>query len=126
MQMHMIGLPAGLMGESEDEQKAELAPDIAARRLLDHFADLQKRHTFKPGDLIQLKQGFELYRWPKYGQPAIVERIFAEPVPGREDVLSERGVDFDIRVMVVDAAHNHVSLFPTCSAWFEPYTGEIG
>ena len=121
-------LAASFENERIKRNNRQLPNDIAARRLLDAFADLTKKHDFKPGDLVELKPGLGGYQEiPKHGQPGIVTEIIDPPIiADKQDAGSPAfGMTHDIRIMfIVSTEHLHIE-YAFDSRLFLPYTGEI-
>ena len=65
----------GLDFESPDSPDRDLAQALRAR-----FDSLQRRHAFKPGDLVCWKPGLCNRRMPRAGMPAVVLEVLPDPV----------------------------------------------
>ena len=65
----------GLDDDSSDSADRDLAHALRAR-----FESLQRRHQFKPGDLVSWKPGLCNRRVPRYGRPAVVIEVLHDPV----------------------------------------------
>lgn len=108
----------------EREPEQDISQSMRARRLLDHFADLSRPHTFAPGDLVVLKAGMANFAYPRPGQPCIVYQRLDPPLQGDGEKELEHGAKLDIRLAVL-VGDGVVTLCPFESAMFEPYTGPI-
>lgn len=90
------------------------ARDLSARYL--------RSHAFKPGDLVQWKEGLKNSKWPDYGEPVPV----LEVVPGqRVGILEEgggsrSGEPIDLRVGVFSPTGDWDAYWYN-AARFEPY-----
>jgi hypothetical protein len=65
----------GLDAESPESSDRDLALALRAR-----VSSLQRRHDFKPGDLVSWKPGLSNRRMPRYGRPAVVIEVLPDPV----------------------------------------------
>lgn len=63
----------------EDEMPVSPDHDLA-QALRAQFDRLRHRHTFAPGDLVSWKPGLRNRRFPRYGRPAVVVEVLAQPV----------------------------------------------
>lgn len=112
-------------GGQDDAPKQ--SPDMQARRLVDSFKDLQTRHSFSPGDLVEKKPGISgSIRYPAFGDPAIVTEIISPPVfDDNQGVCSPIfRLPLDMRVMVI-ASDGETAEFVVSSRSFQPYSGEV-
>ena len=113
--------------DDDDKDGTDLPNEMIARRLLDHWQDLQKKHEFKLGDLVQIKKGLMGgVRYPMNDQPGIVTHIYQTPVIDTTTGNGDPGFgrQFDIRVMVM-VNKGRVVEFSYFSDIFEPYTGDV-
>lgn len=82
--------------------KANVAiePEIIIQRLSDHFTDYQRKHEFKPGQIVQVKNGLEAMCGNSIaGMPCIVIEVLASPVIGdTHGPGQEYGASLDLRV----------------------------
>jgi hypothetical protein len=101
-----------------------LAPGMRARRILDHYADIRTRHTFKPGDVITLKRGLDPFKMPRPGDPCIVVEILSDPIVAEHDDSIESGAKLDMRTLVL-SPRGVPTIMVFESFLFEPYTGDI-
>lgn len=110
--------------KGENAASPSLPAPMEARRLLDHFADYSKKHTFRPGDLVRFKPGLNMnYRYPHAGRPGIVLELLDPPIPaeGQPHLI---GVMCNIRVAVLDDDGDFIG-FAYPSNQFEPYDGPV-
>lgn len=123
--MNASELMASLASGGQDDAPKQ-SPDMQARRLVDSFADLQVRHTFKPSDLVEKKPGIGGgLRYPAAGQPAIVTELVTPPLRDDSHGLNNPffGVDLDLRIMAVVGDEAVVFVVP--SHLFQHYSGEV-
>ena len=116
---------AALKGGSVESAASPPPAPMEARRLLDHFADYSKKHTFKPGDLVRIKPGLNMnYKYPRPGRPGVVATLLSTPLPACDTSAPLRGLMADIRVGVLDDDGDFVTfIYP--SDIFEPYDGPV-
>lgn len=105
-------------------EEVKLSPAIRARRLLDHYEDISRKHDFKPGDLVVLKCGVDFFKHPNPGEPCVVLEVLSEPIKGEGDGTPEQGANLDLRVIVITAC-GALSLHLFESRIFEPYAGPV-
>lgn len=101
----------GTGGDSDPEQRP-VPEQIDA--LFDYRQSYDQRPWFKPGDLVQVRAGEKKYRWPKFGQPAIVLKVW--DYPERVDKPS----DLEDMLIGVEIG-GKVLPFTVDSAWFEKF-----
>ena len=115
-----------MMDGSNEEETHSRPPEIEARRIIDFFKDLNNNTTsFKPGDLVTWKQGLKNGKFPKRNYPAIVSRVYGDPVI-REDMESGSNhfrEPLDL-IILVDTG-TEVSEFHVDSRRFQLYAGAI-
>ncbi len=126
MLLRSIATASGDEGAPEPSQ-SQPSVEVQARRLLDHYADLSKTHTFEPGQLVQLKPGLNGHvNLPVEGQPCIVTKIYETPL--KDETVSNAHPDFgrkfDIALLLLTRDGRAVE-FAYDGRVFEPYTGEI-
>lgn len=93
--------------------------EISIRRLKDHFADYQKKHVFKPGDIVRLKPGLEAISDDLKGKPCIVVEVLSNPPMG-DCRGAEQGATLDLRIgALAPSGAFAMALFE--SAIFEPW-----
>lgn len=108
------------------ESAPKQTPDMQARRLVDSFKDLQKQHSFSPGDLVEKKPGIGGgIRYPEPGYPAVVTEVIDPPLRDDEHGLNSSmfGVGLDLRIMAI--VDGEAVAFVVPSHIFQPYSGEI-
>lgn len=108
---------------ANEHQCSELSPEVQIERLRDHAADLARKHTFKANDIIQIKPGLDVYKWPKIGQPCIVLEVLEKPHIGSDpDRHPEYGATLDLRLgFVHDNCCGQFCIQHYSSELFEPW-----
>jgi hypothetical protein len=116
---------SSLMEDGESDSASKRPPEIEARRILDLYRDMQKSHKFSPGDLVTWKQGLKNGRYPEKNYPAIVTRVYEEPIIRSDmDSGSNHFREHLDLVIMVDTG-DEVSEFHVDSRRLRPYDGEI-
>ncbi len=111
--------------ESESNTGGKRPPEIEARRIIDLYNDMNTTSRFAIGDLVTWKQGLKNGRYPQKNYPAIVTRIYDEPI-NRSDMESGSNhfrEPLDL-VILVDTG-DEVSEFHVDSRRFKHYDGGI-
>ncbi len=113
-----------LASHTQGHEAVEIPAPMRARRVLDHYADLAKKHTFKPGDLVVLKPGVDFWKHPNPGEPCCVLEVLNDAPVSPSRGNAEDGMKTDLRLCVVTSCGClAVNLY--ASAFFEPYTGPV-
>jgi len=73
------------LDERLSSQLSEADLQLHKKRLRDALAALSERNVFTPGTLVQWKPGLRNKKKPRYGEPAIVVEVLAQPVFGKTD-----------------------------------------
>ncbi len=116
---------SSLAEESDTEIVCNRPPEIEARRIIDLFNDMNETCQFSTGDLVTWKQGLKNGRYPQKNYPAIVTRVYEEPL-SRSDMESGSNhfrEPLDL-VILVDTG-DEVSEFHVDSRRFKHYEGQI-
>lgn len=84
-QDELIQLLLRLIKAKQEEDSKDIAlsqkdAEKTAKLLVERFSAFAKTYNFKPGDLVQWKQGFKNKKLPHYGQPAIVIEVLENPI----------------------------------------------
>lgn len=118
---------SSLTRDHDDEPASEpLNRATRAAQLKEQRASFEKRHTFTPGDLVQLKAGMQITRAPNYGEPAIVTEVLNTPLVSEFE--KQAGTPYfrqplDIKIAIIDEDGDFLEYFFD-SRRLEPYTGE--
>lgn len=81
--MLTIELPAELIGMHDEAPSGVLSPRtpaIAAENLRSALASLAPPMSFKVNDIVRWKPFMRQFRFPDYGQPAIIAEVFEQPL----------------------------------------------
>lgn len=110
----------GLTGGA-DAESADLSPHKQVARLQACAEAYLQSHSFRPGDIVQVKPALAAaYQFPA-GCPAVVVEDIDPPLiaEDKDPHTSNYGMELDLRILVIveDAPHN----FAVSSALFEPY-----
>ncbi|WP_314408870.1 hypothetical protein [Pseudomonas kuykendallii] len=57
-----------------------LKPMTKTQKLTHLAAELLRKETFKPGDLVVWKDGMKNKKYPLYGEPFVVTAVLPEPI----------------------------------------------
>jgi hypothetical protein len=116
---------SSLTEEGETETACKRPPEIEARRIIDLYNDMNATSRFSKGDLVTWKRGLKNGRYPQKNYPAIVTRIYKEPI-SRSDMESGSNhfrEPLDL-VILVDTG-DEVSEFHVDSRRFKRYDGFV-
>lgn len=61
-------------------KKPDRDPESVKTILLQRFAALQVKHRFRPGDLVQIRPGLRMEKFPYDGEPGIVVEVLDSPI----------------------------------------------
>jgi hypothetical protein len=111
-----------LLRDMDEGTRPENYRFLSVEELRRRHALLEEKHEFKPGDVVQWKQGLRDRRVPEYGVPVIV----VEVKPGNVDPTTESGTPYfqcpcDLVVGFGDPRGDFV-LYHNDARRFEPYT----
>ncbi len=65
---------------SKDSVLSQEDAEKAAELLRKRYAEFSETYNFRPGDLVQWKQGLKNKKRPRYGQPAVVIELLKNPI----------------------------------------------
>ena len=116
---------SALSEEGEEEAVSKRPPEIEARRIIDLYNDLEKRHEFKPGDLVCWKQGLKNGRYPEKNYPAIVTRVYDKPILRTDMESGSNHFREPLDMVIMVDTGDEVSEFHVDSRRFRPYEGDI-
>jgi hypothetical protein len=110
------------MNEGARGMALETCRHLSVEELRRRHALLEEKHEFKPGDVVQWKQGLKDKRVPEYGVPVIV----VEVKPGLVDPTDQSGTPYfqcpcDLVIGFGDPNGDFI-LFHNDARRFEPYT----
>jgi hypothetical protein len=92
-----------MMGQREPEkQEVRMDDETAIIRLKDHFKDWSRKHAFKPGDLVRIKPGLNLFKWPEVNETCIVLDVLDPPLESQAGPHAGRYLSLRIGCFVPD------------------------
>ncbi len=111
--------------ESEPETVCKRPPEIEARRIVDLFNDLNKTARFARGDLVTWKQGLKNGRYPQKNYPAIVTKVYDEPITRSDMESGSNHFREPLDLVILVDTGDEVSEFHVDSRRFKHYEGQI-
>lgn len=92
MRRSLSELMSEVVGETERERPAIVAPDVEAARLREARAAYAREHHFTPGDLVRIKDGLRVISQPQ--GPPTGTFVVLEVFPDAEVFRDVRAPDF--------------------------------
>ena len=99
-----------------------IAPEIMAQKLRDAYELMNQKHEFRPGDLVTWKSGLKNGRYPESGQPAIVTRVYRDPILRRDMDSGSNHFNEPLDMVVMVDTGDELSEFHVDSRRFQPFT----
>lgn len=114
-----------LSEDAETEMVCKRPPEIEARRILDLYDDMNTACQFSKGDLVTWKQGLKNGRYPQKNYPAIVTRIYKEPITRSDMESGSNHFREPLDLVILVDTGDEVSEFHVDSRRFRLYEGGI-
>jgi hypothetical protein len=111
--------------ETEPEMVCKRPPEIEARRIIDLFDDMNRPCSFSKGDLVTWKQGLKNGRYPQKNYPAIVTRIYKEPITRSDMESGSNHFREPLDLVILVDTGDEVSEFHVDSRRFKLYDGQV-
>lgn len=116
---------SSLAEEAEASPVCKRPPELEARRIIDLYNDLKRSHDFKVGDLVTWKSGLKNGRYPEKNYPAVVTRIYPEPLTRADMESGSNHFREPLDLVILVDTGDEVSEFHVDSRRFKRYSGPI-
>lgn len=107
--------------ESEPPKPALLEKSVQARVLLDLLPDVLRKNPFEVGQLLEARENYSHYRWPKKGELAIVTALLEQTIRTPKD---GNGIDRE-DIVILCLVHGRWVEYAVESWRFQPYAGPV-
>lgn len=116
---------SSLAEENDAGTSCKRPPEIEARRIIDLYSDMNTAHRFRAGDLVTWKPGLKNGRYPEKNYPAVVTRIYEEPLSRADMESGSNHFREPLDLVILVDTGDEVSEFHVDSRRFKPYRGPI-